>query len=600
MGAFIPRELIETIRGQVDLVEVAGEYLRLTKKGKDFVALCPFHQEKTPSFTVSREKQIFHCFGCGVGGNVFHFLMAMENLTFPEAVRQLAARTGVVIPVSRGADEQKKAGMESRLWEMNALARDFYRQFLHNRAEGALAREYLARRGLHKDIILRFQLGYAPAGWDSLIKYLKGHNYALEEIVAAGLAVASERGKVFDRFRHRIIFPIHNPQGKVVGFGGRALREEDEPKYLNSPETAVFNKRHLLYGLDLARPAIREQGFAIIVEGYMDVLSAHQAGVNNAVASMGTSLTVEQGRLLLRYTTEAVIAYDADAAGVAAALRSLDILCELGFSIRVVSVPQGKDPDEYIRSHGRQAWDSLVKNAPTFLEYKIEQASRVTGDKKKILQQVIPGVAGMTSPVEQEESVKLIAARLGLSWEVVKSELRRYQVEQRKKWPISDKIANKTHNIITDAKKIAEQEILRLILQNPGYLPVVEKELGAQFIENPLFKRIFKLMQQQSEKQGPADWMDELPDQERIVISRLLIERPPLGDSSEVLRDLIKTIKANDRMLQKDRLLQELARAEKNRDLERVNFLLKELEQLLSWPKREAGCAAEGGKELSI
>lgn len=596
MGTFIPRELIERIREQADLVEVAGEYLRLTKKGKDYVALCPFHQEKTPSFTVSREKQIFHCFGCGAGGNVFNFLMAMENLTFPEAVRQLAARTGIAIPAVWQEDEQKRARLENRLWEMNALAGEFYRQCLHDRPEGAPAREYLARRGLQKETVLRFGLGYAPDGWDSLLNYLQGHNYSREEILSAGLAVLSERGRPFDRFRRRVIFPIRNARGKIAGFGGRILGE-GEPKYLNSPETAVFNKRHLLYGLDLARSAIREQGFAILMEGYMDVISAHQAGVGNAVASLGTSLTAEQGRLLQRYATEVVIAYDVDAAGVAAALRGLDLLQELGFQVRVVSIPEGKDPDEYLRTHGRPAWDALVKGARSLLEYKLDQAARTTGDKKKILQQVIGSVARMASPVEQEESIKLIAARLNLSWDAIKSELRRFQVGQRLRQPISDKIANKTHNILTDAKKIAEQEIIRLVIQKPEYLPMIKEELGEELIENPILKKIYTVVKHLGEKLEPADWLDQLEEGERKTVSRLLLEESPLGDSPGVLADLLKTIKNNNRAQKKDRLLQELARAEKNNDREQVNVILKELAQLLSLPGGEAGPAGKGGKE---
>lgn len=598
MGTFIPRELIERIREQADLVEVAGEYLRLTKKGKDYVALCPFHQEKTPSFTVSREKQIFHCFGCGTGGNVFDFLMAMENLTFPEAVRQLAARTGITLPAVRQEDEQKRARLENRLWEMNALAGEFYRQCLHDRPEGAPAREYLTRRGLQKEIVQRFGLGYAPDGWDSLLNYLQGHNYSLEEIILAGLAVLSERGRPFDRFRRRVIFPICNARGKIAGFGGRILGE-GEPKYLNSPETAVFNKRHLLYGLDLARPAIREQGFAILMEGYMDVISAHQAGVGNAVASLGTSLNPEQGRLLQRYTTEVVIAYDVDAAGVAAALRGLDMLQELGFQVRVVSIPEGKDPDEYLRTHGRPAWDALVEGAQTLLEYKLDQVARTTSDKKKILQQVIGSVARMASPAEQEESIKLIAARLNLSWDAIKSELRRFQVEQRLRQPISDKIANKTYNILTDAKKIAEQEIIRLVIQKPEYLPRVKEELSEELIENPLLKKIYAVMKHPGEQLESADWLDRLEEEERKTVSRLLLEESPLGDSPGVLGDLLKTIKNANRAQKKDRLLRELARAEKNNDREQVNVILKELTQLLSLPGEETGPAGKGGKELS-
>ena len=589
MGNYIPQELIETIREQSDLVEVIGEYLRLTKKGKDYVALCPFHQEKTPSFTVSREKQIFHCFGCGRGGNVFHFLMFMENLTFPEAIRLLSSRTGIAIPVSKGADSQKKAGEESRVGEINALAADFYRQFLADRTEGAGAREYLVRRGLNKETIQRFGLGYAPNSWHGLLNYLQGHNYSGEEIVAAGLAVTGESGKAFDRFRQRIIFPIANAQNKIVGFGGRILGE-GEPKYLNSPETAVFNKRHLLYGLNFARLAIREQGFVIIMEGYLDVLSAHQAGINNSVASLGTSLTDEQGKLLKRYTTEVVIAYDADAAGVAATLRSLDMLQGLGFRVRVVSIPQGKDPDEYIRSQGRQAWDYLVERAPALLEYKIDQAYRITSDKKRILQQVITNLASITSLVEQEEGIKLIATRLNLSWNVIKSELDRFLTRKRLRQPIPDKIANKTYNILLDAQKIAEQEILRLVLQKHEYLTVVNKELSNHDFEDPVFRKIYQFLEQQSEKkQRPADWMEQLTEQERELTSRLLIEKPPLGDSIQALMDFIKTIKANAQMRKRNHLLQELAQAERKGEQERLALLLEELGQLLDGRKQGRG-----------
>jgi len=583
VGTFFPQDFIETVREQVDLVEVASEYLHLTRRGKDYVALCPFHQEKTPSFTVSREKQIFHCFGCGTGGNVFHFLMAMENLTFPEAVRQLAERAGLPVPVA-GEGGEKKARLESRILEMNALARDFYGRILRERPEGAPAREYLAKRGLTGETALLFGLGYAPDAWDSLTSHLRGQGYTLDEILAAGLAVAGERGRPFDRFRRRVIFPIHTVGGKIAGFGGRILGE-GEPKYLNSPETPVFNKREVLYGLDRARQAIKELGFAVIMEGYMDVLTAHQAGITNAVGSLGTSLTVEQGRLLRRYTTEAVIAYDADAAGVAATLRGLDMLQELGYRVKVVTIPEGKDPDEYIRNRGRREWDALVEKAPPLVEYRLDQACRSTGDKQKILAQVLPSVAKMASPLEQEEAVKLIAARLNVSWEAVKSELRRINTEQRKKWPISDKIANKTHNIITDAKKIAEREIFRLILQNPGYLPAVKEELGERFYEkfaDPVLRRIIYLFDQQGARREQAAWLEKLEAEERKVAVRFLMEKAPFGDSPEVLRDFVGTLKARERAQRKEYLLRELARAEKNHDSQQVRALLEEINRLFS------------------
>ncbi|MGB9904908.1 MAG: toprim domain-containing protein [Desulfotomaculales bacterium] len=354
---------------------------------------------------------------------------------------------------------------------------------------------------------------------------------------------------------------------------------------MNSPETPVFNKREVLYGLDRARQAIKELGFAVIMEGYMDVLTAHQAGITNAVGSLGTSLTVEQGRLLRRYTTEAVIAYDADAAGVAATLRGLDMLQELGYRVKVVTIPEGKDPDEYIRNRGRREWDALVEKAPSLVEYRLDQACRSTGDKQKILAQVLPSVAKMASPLEQEEAVKLIAARLNVSWEALKSELRRINTEQRKKWPISDKIANKTHNIITDAKKIAEREIFRLILQNPGYLPAVKEELGERFYEkfaDPVLRRIIFLFDQQGAHREQAAWLEKLEAEERKVAVRFLMEKPPFGDSPEVLRDFVGTLKARERAQRKEYLLRELARAEKNHDSQQVRALLEEINRLFS------------------
>jgi len=278
MGNFIAEDVLETIRLQVNIVELVSEYVRLEKKGKDYVGLCLFHQEKTPSFTVSERKQIFHCFGCGVGGNVFKFIMLTEGLSFPEAVRQLAARAGVFIPVTERADEQKRAKTRERAWEINAIARDFYRRILTSRADGSAAREYLLKRGLDEKIQEQFQLGYAPDNWTALVDYLLGQGCLSAETVDLGLAAVDDHGRVYDQFRRRIMFPICNPQGKVIGFGGRVLGDA-LPKYLNTKETNVFSKGHVLYGLDLARTAIREKGFAIIMEGYMDVITAHQSGI---------------------------------------------------------------------------------------------------------------------------------------------------------------------------------------------------------------------------------------------------------------------------------------------------------------------------------
>ena len=571
----------------------------MEKKGKDYVGLCLFHQEKTPSFTVSERKQIFHCFGCGVGGNVFKFIMLTEGLSFPEAVRQLAARAGVFIPVTERADEQKRAKTRERAWEINAIARDFYRRILTSRADGSAAREYLLKRGLDEKIQEQFQLGYAPDNWTALVDYLLGQGCLSAETVDLGLAAVDDHGRVYDQFRRRIMFPICNPQGKVIGFGGRVLGDA-LPKYLNTKETNVFSKGHVLYGLDLARTAIREKGFAIIMEGYMDVITAHQSGIKSTVASLGTSLTEEQCRLLLRYTKDVMIAYDTDAAGVAAALRSLDLLQELDCRVRVVTIPQGKDPDEYLRRHGGEGWEALLKQAEPLLEYKIRQASRATSDVKEILQRVIPNVAGMVSPLEQEEGIKTIVSRLNLSWEVVKSELKRFRLDRRKKWPIPDKIAKNTHNIIQsrlNAKGIAEQEIVSLILQNPGYLPVVKRDLGEEFLEDPVLKKIFLLICK-NEKYNPAAWMNQLDDHEQAILSCLMMERPVQNDVLSPLQDLIATMKVYDRKARKVHLLQELAQAERVHDYRQETCLLEELQQLLEIDRKNSARSGEGERAV--
>ena len=599
MGNFIAEDVLETIRLQVNIVELVSEYVRLEKKGKDYVGLCLFHQEKTPSFTVSERKQIFHCFGCGVGGNVFKFIMLTEGLSFPEAVRQLAARAGVFIPVTERADEQKRAKTRERAWEINAIARDFYRRILTSRADGSAAREYLLKRGLDEKIQEQFQLGYAPDNWTALVDYLLGQGCLSAETVDLGLAAVDDHGRVYDQFRRRIMFPICNPQGKVIGFGGRVLGDA-LPKYLNTKETNVFSKGHVLYGLDLARTAIREKGFAIIMEGYMDVITAYQFGIKGAVASLGTSLTEEQCRLLLRYTKDVMIAYDTDAAGVAAALRSLDLLQELDCRVRVVTIPQGKDPDEYLRRHGGEGWEALLKQAEPLLEYKIRQASRATSDVKEILQRVIPNVAGMVSPLEQEEGIKTIVSRLNLSWEVVKSELKRFRLDRRKKWPIPDKIAKNTHNIIQsrlNAKGIAEQEIVSLILQNPGYLPVVKRDLGEEFLEDPVLKKIFLLICK-NEKYNPAAWMNQLDDHEQAILSCLMMERPVQNDVLSPLQDLIATMKVYDRKARKVHLLQELAQAERVHDYRQETCLLEELQQLLEIDRKNSARSGEGERAV--
>jgi len=407
--------VVEVVRASADLREVVSEYIPLKKSGLRFRALCPFHTEKTPSFYVDADKQLFYCFGCGAGGDVFKFLMLYEKLEFPEALRLLAARGGIEVPTAgapANSDRQKVLGV-------NRKAHAFFREQLKGPA-GAAARAYLETRGLTAGTIERFAIGYALDGWTGmkshLVRAIGGSARDAEALaVLAGLlARKEETGRTYDRFRDRVIFPINDLAGDVVGFGGRILGE-GEPKYLNSPETPAFSKGENLYGLPFAREAIRSEGYAVLVEGYMDVIALHQAGVSQAVGALGTGFTAGHVRLLKRYTDRVVVNFDPDAAGRAAARRSLDVLLENGFEVQVVALPAGQDPDLFVRTEGIEAYRERLRAAPPYIEYLTrEVASRVdlgtSKGKVEALNEVLPFLARIDNPVRRAGHVEMLAS----------------------------------------------------------------------------------------------------------------------------------------------------------------------------------------------
>ncbi|KYO65179.1 DNA primase [Thermovenabulum gondwanense] len=368
MGLF-SEDIIREIQSRVDIVDLIADYVKLKKSGENYVALCPFHSEKTPSFTVSPKKQLFYCFGCGTGGNVFTFIMKKENLNFPEAVRFLAEKYGLEI---REYDDaiSDSFRLKREIYNINKIAADFYTDVLHNKYEGEKAKDYLKSRGIVIQTIEEFSLGYAPSNWDSLYNFLVKKGIPPELIFQAGLIIAGRvKGSYFDRFRDRIIFPIKDIYGHIVGFGGRVIGE-GEPKYLNSPDTPVFSKGSILYGLDKIK---KEEGNGILlVEGYMDVISLFQSGFKRAVASLGTSLTETQAKLLKKYTDEVIIAYDMDLAGRNATMRGLEILKKEGLNIRILTLPEGKDPDEFIQRYGRDEFQKELHNSKSIIDYLIK------------------------------------------------------------------------------------------------------------------------------------------------------------------------------------------------------------------------------------
>ncbi len=581
---YIPEEVVEEVLQKADIVQFVSEYVLLKKQGKNYFGLCPFHQEDTPSFSVTPDKQIFYCFGCNTGGNVLKFLMLKEGLSYPEAIRRAAQKVGVSIPEDNRGFEQKNHRSE---YKIIAAAGNVYHKVLFT-PRGETARRYLKERGISDEMVRAFQIGYAPAGWDNLIKHMVSKGIKASELELLGLAVKNRRGTAYyDRFRNRITLPIYDAAGRMVGFGSRAL-DDSKPKYLNTPETPFFNKRHLLYGLHLAKEAIREKGFAVVVEGYMDVIAAHQYGVKNVVASLGTALTREQVKLLMRYTEEIVIAYDADAAGINAAVRGLDLVQQLGCRVKILQIPQGKDPDEYIRANGAEKWSNLVKNAYNLIDYKLQAAFKKgfpasAVEKTAVLKQVLPNLQNIKNPIEREESIKKVASALNLSWEVVLSELKTFNAKHGENRLKTDKYVKSKDNIKPiDAAHQAEYLLLGLILTDYNLFSIAKKEITPEYFQNNHLKSIFGLLIQSdgADISNPVRLMPKLDDGAQLMLSRLLSEEIPGHSPVDILCDCIKTIKSVARKKQEEQILYRLKEAESKGDQQLVTRLLKELQQL--------------------
>jgi DNA primase len=406
-------QIKERVRDSSDIVQVIGDRIQLKKAGSNYQARCPFHTEKTPSFNVNPQRQIYHCFGCGVGGDIFSFVMAYDKVSFPEALRSLAERAG--IQLTDGYSRRQKATQEANdpYYHANSLARDFFAESLKESDAGRAAREYFDRRGLSDETIQKFGLGFAPDSWDGLISLARLHNIAPKTLADAGLVVQNDSGRMYDRFRNRVTFPITNDSGRVVAFGARTLDPDGQPKYLNSSESPVYQKNRILYGLYHARDPIRDEKSVLVVEGYMDAIRLVQEGIGNVVATCGTALTPEHGKILRRYTERIVIIFDGDTAGQRAALRGGDTLLEADIEALVALLPEGEDPDSYVAAEGPESLRELAANAKPFVRFKWDQLcvehdlTTVTGKNN-----AISDMLDVISQMSDEMKRALVAAQV--------------------------------------------------------------------------------------------------------------------------------------------------------------------------------------------
>jgi len=575
MSNFFDKTWIDEVRSRNDIVEVIGEYLRLKPSGRNFVALCPFHSEKTPSFSVSPDKQIYHCFGCGEGGNVISFIMAMEKLDFVEAVKLLARRAGMPIPESDGYVNPKDI-----IYRINTDAARYFHNCLKSQ-EGKPAREYLARRGISTGTITKFGLGFAPNKWDGLKQHLLTLGYKPKELLDSGLIISSKNGEnIYDRFRGRLMFPIFDIKKHVIGFGGRVL-DGSLPKYLNSPETLVFHKGSGLYALNFAAKA-KDIEAIIVVEGYMDAIMLHQHGLDNVVASLGTSLTGEQAKLIRRYTPRAVICYDGDAAGKRAAGRGLDILLNEGLDVYVLALPDGLDPDEFIRKNGRDAFIEMVRSAKPWLEYSMDVlASRLdmtaTNGKTAFAREAVKLLKGVEDPMQKDLYLKDIARYSGISLDVL------YRYANRTKQPPDRPVQQPAFEKIQAVRK-AEHEILNVMLNQPEVADFIMKHLDVSDFEYDIDKELFEIISKcykSGDKLELADIISNYlgKNNEKEVLA-IFTNDIKYDNIYKFVRQCISVIKIN-KIETKRRILckkaEELASSDNK---EHLNILLRQIGQL--------------------
>lgn len=498
---FFSEELVSEILEKNDIVDVISQYMNLKKRGRNYVGLCPFHSEKTPSFSVSQDKQLFYCFGCGEGGNVSTFIQKIERMNYPESLRFLAERAGIEIKENLSEKETEKAKRKQLLIKINKEAARFYYNNLNNNSQ---AMKYLNSRGLSIDVIKKFGLGYSLNSWEGLKKFMAAKGIAPENLYSAGLLVKKNNNEgYYDRFRNRIMFPIIDLKGNVIAFGGRVM-DDSKPKYLNSPDTPIYNKGYNIYALNLVRQ-IKDLKNIIVVEGYMDAISLHQYGVNNVVASLGTAFTEQQAKLLKRYADEIIIAYDSDVAGQTATLRGLAILEKEGCNVKVIRLPKGKDPDEYIRKEGLESFKKLIENSMSLIEYKIYNLKQNTNVQEiegrvKFVKQLASILNTIDSPAEVDAYIKKYSKEMQISEAAIYDELNRIKKRHTN--------GNNRHNIvdrtsginITNSKKaisgelIAEKKLLNICVQDKKKAENVFNQINPDYFSDPLNQRIAEII----------------------------------------------------------------------------------------------------------
>jgi len=574
-------EAIAAVRDRVNIVDVISQRIALKKAGKNYRALCPFHHEKTPSFMVNEEKQIFHCFGCGAGGDVFTFLMRYENLSFYDALIELARSAGVSIPKgggSRGEDQKREL-----LFQINETAADYFHANLVSKKVGSPAREYLARRGIRQETIEEYRLGYAPPGWTNLVSHFRRKSVDPALAQTLGLIIPRKRQGWYDQFRNRIIFPIMNTSGRTVGFGGGAI-DETMPKYMNSAESAVYKKSQSIYGIQTAGREIRQRDSVLLVEGYFDLLTLHQSGFRNAVAPLGTALTRDQVRIMKRYSRNFIVLFDSDEAGIRATFRSLDPFMEEEIHPRTVSLPRGYDPDSFVREAGPEALAKALERAvplvDAFIDYTVKRGDlgSVAG-KVEIGRAVMPVLKKLRDPLERRLYVRSLSERLGVTEGDLVSSWGRRSAETRRAGTPEARAGSQP------PFPASEEDLVELMLNHHGLIPAVFESGVIDDFESDDLRRIAGIVKRLFETRDDFSVGDVLGDvSEERLRSRIslwaLSERFEEQKAERAAADCIREVKIRRLKRTQDVLTRKIKDVEKTDQTDRLNQLLREKQRL--------------------
>lgn len=579
-------EIIDEIRNSNDIVDIISQYVTLKKSGRTFFGLCPFHKEKSPSFAVSPDKQIFHCFGCGVGGNVFHFISKIENINFKETVEMLAERANIELPKSENSEEEKREKLKARIYEINKLTAQYYHENLY-KPTAKLAQDYVKKRKLDNNTLKSFQIGFAGTK-DELYQYLKRQGFTDNELFEAKLIVVNDNGKIIDRFRKRLMFPIKDLRDRVIAFGGRVL-DDSKPKYINSSENIVYNKGRHLFGLNLVKKENPKK--IIIVEGYMDAISLYQRGVKNAVASLGTALTEAQGRLLRKMAEQVIIGYDADGAGQVATMRGLEILNNLGCDLRILQIEGAKDPDEFVIKYGPERFNKYVDNAISLVEFKVKTLRKEldinnTSDRIKFLNEIAKILSKVNNDIEKEVYVDKISSSYEVSKEAIYAEINKITYKNinsekhlEKKLPVMKRIENKK---IDESIIKRENMVIYLLINNPDTYLQIKEHIATNDIKDEKNKKILETIYNEYGKGNinPENVLNWFEDEEIINhITWIMAYDFEINDINKCLIDLFSTYQKEKMIVKRNEILRKIEQG--NMEKNEVEKLENELNQII-------------------